>query len=86
MDGSAEADWGSMTGAGAGKLDIVADSVPVVRDGAIVVAKVLDGTNGTPLKGRKSTFSSRMAQKRSFAADACTPELCQSSHKRGTCM
>ena len=58
-----------------GKRDIVADSMPVLRDGAIVVANVFDGAKGTPLNGRRSMFSSRMARKRSFAADACTPDL-----------
>lgn len=74
MDGRGEAGCVSPNGSD-GKRDIVADSMPVLREGAIVVAKVFDGAKGTPLNGRRSMFSSRMAQKRSLAAEACTPDL-----------
>ena len=60
---------------------MVAESLSVVREGARVVAKVLDGANGTPANGRLSTEAARIAQKRSLAAEACTPELWKRARK-----
>lgn len=48
VSGPDESGCAAGNGSSGGKRCIVADKVPVVRVGAIVVAKVFDGANGTP--------------------------------------